>query len=105
MPINTITSKIINFKIVGLISIRIVEAKEIVAETIMVTIKMVTTQRIVLLRSFLAADGSDLDTDQFPSLTLMLFDYDGSRQDKSYGLGRVDFLQTEPAVTAQAVSI
>jgi len=30
---------------------------------------------------------------------------DGNRQDKSYGLGRVVFHQTEPAVTAQAVSI
>ena len=67
--------------------------------------KIVTTQRIVLLRSFLAADGSGLDTDQFPSLKKFIILDDGSRQDKSYGLGRVDFLRTEPAVAAQAVSI
>ncbi len=30
---------------------------------------------------------------------------DGSRQDKSYGLGRVVFHRIEPAVAAQAVSI
>ena len=57
-----ITSKIVNFRIVGLISIKFVEAKEIVAEIKIVTIKIVTTQRIVLLRSFFSADGSDLDT-------------------------------------------
>ena len=30
---------------------------------------------------------------------------DGDRQDKSYGLGRVGFPRTEPAVAAQAVSV
>ena len=30
---------------------------------------------------------------------------DGSRRDKSYGLGRVGFPRTEPAVAVQAVSI
>jgi len=30
---------------------------------------------------------------------------DGGKQDKSYGLGRVEFLRAEPAVAAQAVSI
>ena len=31
--------------------------------------------------------------------------YDGSRQDKSYGLGRVVFHREKPAVAAQAVSV
>ena len=35
----------------------------------------------------------------------MIIKKDGSRQDKSYGLGRVVFHRTEPAVAAQAVSI
>ena len=30
---------------------------------------------------------------------------DGGRQDKSYGLGRVGFPRTEPAVAVQAVSV
>ena len=30
---------------------------------------------------------------------------DGSRQDKSYGLGRVVFHREEPAVAVQAVSV
>ena len=63
--------------------------------------KIVTTQRIVFLRSFLIAAGSDLDTGRNP----FILNYDGSRQDKSYGLGRVGFPQTEPAVAVQAVSI
>ena len=42
------------------------DSREIVPEMRMVKKKIVTTQRIVLLRSFFAADGSGLDTDQFP---------------------------------------
>ena len=68
----------------------------------MVTRKIVTTQRIVFLRSLFAADGSDLDTGLFPFIN---DDKNGGRQDKSYGLGRVGFPQTEPAVAVQAVSI
>ena len=77
------------------------DANDIKAEIRMVTTKIVITQRIVLDRSFFAADGSDLDT------MSISFDkkYNGSRQDKSYGLGRVGFPQTEPAVAAQAVSV
>ena len=68
----------------------------------MVTKKMVTTQRIVLFRSFFNAAGSVLDTNCYP----FAFDKnDGSRQDKSYGLGRVVFHREEPAVAAQAVSV
>ena len=77
------------------------DSREMAPEITIVKKKIVTTQRIVLLRSFFTADGSGLDTDWFPFESF----YDGSRQDKSYGLGRVDFLRTEPAVAAQAVSI
>ena len=72
------------------------------AEIKIVTIKMVTTQRIVLLRSFFDALGSDLDTSLIP---FDIYNYDGNRQDKSYGLGRVVFHRTEPAVAEQAVSV
>ena len=34
-----------------------------------------------------------------------VFNNNGSRRDKSYGLGRVGFPREKPAVTAQAVSI
>ena len=71
------------------------------AETRIVTKKMVITQRTVLLCSFLDELGSDFDTLLSP-LDFML---DGCRQDKSYGLGRVGFPRTEPAVAAQAVSV
>ena len=71
------------------------------AEMRIVTKKMVITQRMVLLRSFFDALGSDLDTLLSP-LECM---FDGCRQDKSYGLGRVGFPQTEPAVAVQAVSV
>ena len=81
------------------------ESREMVPEIKIVVKKIVTTQRIVLLRSFFTADGSGLDTDQFPSLNIRFFSYDGSRQDKSYGLGRVGFPRTEPAVAARAVSV
>jgi len=77
------------------------DASEIIPETKMVTIKIVTTQRIVFLRSFLDSDGSDLDKGISP----LYFMCDGSRQDKSYGLGRVGFPHPEPAVAAQAVSV
>ena len=73
-------------------------------ETNIVTRKIVITQRIVFLRSFLIEDGSDLAKGNI----LTFHDYiikDGDRQDKSYGLGRVGFPQTEPAVAAQVVSI
>ena len=72
-----------------------------IPDTKIVTIKIVTTQRIVLLRSFLDDDGSDLDKGISP----LFFNNDGSRQDKSYGLGRVEFLRSEPVVAAQAVSV
>ena len=77
------------------------EEKEIVPEIIIVTKKITTTQRIVLFRSFLAELVSDLDTVLIP----FLYNYNGSRQDKSYGLGRVGFPQTEPTVAAWAVSV
>ena len=67
----------------------------------MVTKNMVITHLIVLLRSFFDELGSDLDTGRNP---FYMF-YDGGRQDKSYGLGRVVFHRTEPSVTGQAVSI
>ena len=67
----------------------------------MVTMKIRTTQRIVVLRVFFDADGSDLDKGISPFYVLN----DGSRQDKSYGLGRVGFPQAEPAVAVQAVSV
>ena len=35
----------------------------------------------------------------------MILKKNGSKRDKSYGLGRVVFHRTEPAVTEQAVSI
>ena len=73
----------------------------IVPEINIVTKKIVTTQRMVLLRSRFDAAGSDLDTTNTP-LTFLV--NNGGRQDKSYGLGRVDFLRTEPAVAVQAVS-
>ena len=68
----------------------------------MVTKKIVITQRMFLLRSLLEPDGSGFDTGIIPFGS---FKNDGSRQDKSYGLGRVGFPRTEPAVAAQAVSI
>ena len=77
------------------------DTKLINADTKIVTRKIVTTHRIVFLSSFFAADGSDLDT----CLSPFNYSYDGSRQDKSYGLGRVGFPRTEPAVAAQAVSV
>ena len=46
--------------------------------------------------------------DQFLTLErtpLEVNEKDGSRQDKSYGLGRVVFHQGEPAVAEQVVSI
>ena len=79
------------------------EIIEIIPETNIVTKKIVTTQRIVLLRSFFCVLGSDFDTTLVPFMTIIIDD--GSRQDKSYGLGRVVFHRTEPAVAAQAVSI
>ena len=63
--------------------------------------KIVTTQRTDLWRSFFDDEQSDLDTCLIP----FLYKNNGSRQDKSYGLGRVGFPQTEPAVAAQAVSV
>ena len=77
------------------------ETKEIVPEIIIVTIKIVTTQRIVLFRSFFSADGSDFDTGLIP----FFYDYNGGRQDKSYGLGRVVFHLAEPAVAEQAFPV
>ena len=77
------------------------ETSVIVPETNIVTKKMVTTQRMVLFLSRFDAAGSDLDTTKYP---FNLFNKNGGRQDKSYGLGRVDFLRAEPAVAVQAVS-
>ena len=68
-----------------------------------VTRKIVTTQRIALLRSFLEEAGSDLDTGLIPFILIIIDD--GSRQDKSYGLGRVVFHRTEPVVAEQAVPV
>ena len=77
------------------------DAKEITAEIRIVTKNIVITQRMVLFRSFLDELGSDLDNCPIP----FMFNNNGSRQDKSYGLGRVVFHRTEPAVAAQAVPV
>ena len=87
---------------IELLAINSSEIKVIVPEINIVTKKIVTTQRMVLLRSRFDAAGSDLDTTNTP---LFLKIKNGSRQDKSYGLGRVGFPRTKPAVAAQAVSI
>ena len=87
--------------IIVLASIIRSDTNEIVPDTRIVTKKIVMTQRIVLLRSFFDELGSDLDTSPIP----FLFIINGDRRDKSYGLGRVGFPQTEPAVAAQAVSV
>ena len=79
------------------------EIIEIVPDTMIVTKKIVTTQRIAFIFSFFCELGSDFDTTLVPFVKLFL--NDGSRQDKSYGLGRVVFHRTEPAVAVQAVSI
>ena len=73
-------------------------------DTKIVTKKIVTTQRTVLFLSRLDASGSDFANLKIP-LSVKYFRKDGSKQDKSYGLGRVVFHRTEPAVAAQAVSI
>ena len=78
------------------------DAREMAPEMKIVTKKIVTTQRIALLRSFLCEAGSDLDTEMSPPESNK---NDGSRQDKSYGLGRVGFPRSEPAVAVQAVSL
>ena len=101
MPTSMIISKITNETTMPLMLMISSEIRDINAETKMVTRKMVTTQRMVLLRSFLIWSGSTLDTVKSP----LYFINDGSRQDKSYGLGRVVFHRTEPAVAAQAVPI
>ena len=77
------------------------DKKEIEPETRIVTKKIVTTQRIVLFLSFLVEVGSDLDKGNSPQIFII----DGDKQDKSYGLGRVVFHRTKPAVAAQAVSV
>ena len=94
-------SKIRNATIIVLLTMIRSDTRDIEPDTKIVTKKIVTTQRIVLLRSFFEAPGSDLDTCLIP------FDCknNGGKQDKSYGLGRVGFPRTEPAVAAQAVSI
>ena len=73
------------------------------AEIKIVMIKMETTHRMDFMRSFLDELGSDLDNSLSPFCVIFL--NDGDRQDKSYGLGRVVFHRTEPAVAAQAVSV
>ena len=78
------------------------DMKDMNPETKMVTIKIVTTQRIVRLCARLSADGSGLDTKKIP---FIFNGKDGGKQDKSYGLGRVGFPRTEPAVAEQAVSV
>ena len=96
-----VTIFLVTIVISGTISYVSGEIMEIIPETKIVTKKIVITQRIVLLRSFFCALGSAFDTTLVPFMT----DNNGSRQDKSYGLGRVVFHRTEPAVAAQAVSI
>ena len=77
-----------------------------VADTRIVTTKMVKTQRTVFFRSFLDdSDFANLNALLYTVNSLEIDNKNGDRQDKSYGLGRVGFPQTEPAVTAQAVSI
>jgi hypothetical protein len=73
-------------------------------EISMVTKKIVTTHLICFLLSRLLASGSALAILINTSFSNEILG-DGSRQDKSYGLGRVVFHRTEPAVAAQAVSI
>ena len=102
IPIKIIVSRIKKAERIPLVLIISSETKEMVPEMTMVTKKIVTTQRIVLFRSFFIAAGSDLDT---RITSQWNFKIDGSRQDKSYGLGRVVFHRKEPAVAAQAVSI
>ena len=102
IPIIMIASKIRNALTMPLRLITSSEIKVKAPEMTMVTKKIVTTQRIVLFRSFFAAAGSVFDTRKYPFKSIV---DDGSRQDKSYGLGRVVFHRKEPAVAAQAVSI
>jgi hypothetical protein len=64
---------------------------------------MVTTQRIALFRSFFCEAGSALAKTHNSLKNFIKID--GNRQDKSYGLGRVGFPRTKPAVTVQAVSL
>ena len=77
------------------------DSAEMEPETKIVTRKIVTTQQIAFCRSRFRDAGSAFAT----MITSNRFLNDGSRQDKSYGLGRVGFPQTEPAVAVQAVSI
>jgi hypothetical protein len=73
-----------------------------VAEIKKVTKKMVMTHLECLFFSVFPLPLSDLATSITPSNDVKK---DGSKQDKSYGLGRVGFPRTEPAVAEQAVSI
>jgi hypothetical protein len=70
----------------------------------MVTKKITSAHRAGLFSffSFLCEAGSDFDKED-NSLKFKV--NDGNRQDKSYGLGRVVFHRSEPAVAAQAVSL
>ena len=90
IPTRMIASRIKKAVNIPLFCITSSETNEMMPEMTMVTKKMVTTQRIVLLRIFFMAAGSALDTSINPFEILV---NDGSRQDKSYGLGRVVFHQ------------
>ena len=87
---------------IELFSIMMSDKKEMVPEIKIVAKKILTTHLIVFSRSRLAATGSFF-AKKDPSFKY--FFKNGSRQDKSYGLGRVVFHRGEPAVAAQAVSI
>ena len=77
------------------------EQKEIIAEITMVSKKMVMIHFVLEGFPFFLLSESDFATLN-PSY---YYSNDGSRQDKSYGLGRVVFHRAEPAVAAQAVSV
>ena len=78
------------------------EAREINPDTKIVETNTVTTHRAALFRSFLGAVELDFDKSVY---SFNKIKNNGGRQDKSYGLGRVGFPRTEPAVAAQAVSV
>ncbi len=113
MPITTMASRMTKATATPLLSMTSSDTREMMPEMTMVIKKTVTTHLIVLLRSRLEASGSALPTNLHPWSkngaappgAAVKMEKDGSRQDKSYGLGRVVFHRSEPAVAAQAVSI
>ena len=101
IPISTMNSKITNATAIVLTAISWEEQNEMSAEIAMVRKKMVIIHFTFVCFPFFLLSESDFDT----IIPLSFLIDDGSRQDKSYGLGRVVFHQAEPAVAAQAVSV